>query len=250
MRRPTPKRWKPLLGGVVGIGVLVWLLIWGGAFSSEPVASPPPNPPAPTAEPIDTAAPAPTQPAPPPVPATVPAHGSGQVRVANFVRPAPAGQQGKTVRVRLEVENELPLDPEAVATEAANALQDPRSWTSRGEGHFDFVGTGAADLTIRVLTPDSTDARCLPLKTMGEVSCRNGDGVNLNARRWVDAVPDYRGDIAGYRQYVVNHEVGHYLGHDHSPCPGRDAVAPVMMQQTKGLEGCRANSWPLKGWRP
>ena len=43
---------------------------------------------------------------------------------------------------------------------------------------------------------------------------------------------------------VVNHETGHWLGRGHAGCPRPGALAPVMMQQSKGLDGCRLNPWP------
>ena len=89
-----------------------------------------------------------------------------------------------------------------------------------------------------------TDKLCLPLDTGGEVSCRVDDRVVLNAKRWMYAVPAYAGKVDLYRSYLVNHEVGHFLGHGHSTCPKAKTPAPVMMQQTKGLDGCLPNAWP------
>lgn len=176
--------------------------------------------------------------------ATVPQTGSGRVRVATFTRAAPADQQGRRVRVRVEVENEMPVDPEQVAAQAAGILQDKRSWSSKQRVSFDFVGGGTSDLVIRVLTPGTTDKRCYPLRTNSKVSCSTGSAVNLNGQRWVGGIPDYAGDLTGYRTYLVNHEVGHYLGLGHVNCPGPGQPAPVMMQQTYGLEGCARNPWP------
>jgi hypothetical protein len=78
----------------------------------------------------------------------------------------------------------------------------------------------------------------------GYTSCRNGDRVVINVARWATGAKAFDASLATYRQYVVNHEVGHRLGKDHELCPGPGKPAPVMQQQTLGMHGCRENGWP------
>ncbi len=67
----------------------------------------------------------------------------------------------------------------------------------------------------------------------------------LNAERWARGARTYGADLSGYRRYMVNHEVGHALGRGHAACPRAGDPARVMMQQTKGVDACRPNPWPL-----
>ena len=69
----------------------------------------------------------------------------------------------------------------------------------------------------------------------------------INQERWKHASPAWNaanGALRDYRHMVVNHESGHFLGLGHAGCPGAGRPAPVMMQQSKGLAGCRFNPWP------
>jgi hypothetical protein len=143
----------------------------------------------------------------------------------------------------LEIEQGLPLDGAAIAAQVQRVLTDPRGWEPIE--HVAFGRTdGAASFELIIASPALVDRLCYPLDTVGQLSCRNGDKVILNARRWATAVPWYAGRMDDYRAYLVNHEVGHRLGHGHKSCPAPGAPAPVMVQQSKSLYGCKANPWP------
>ena len=103
---------------------------------------------------------------------------------------------------------------------------------------------GDYDFRVSLVSPGSMETWCPGVGTGGYTSCRYGERAVINLARWETAVPDYDGDIATYRLYVVNHEVGHALGNGHQDCPGPGQLAPVMQQQTLGLQGCAKNAWP------
>jgi hypothetical protein len=170
----------------------------------------------------------------------VPLTGPGEFTIADA---RPEVGVALAVRYSVEVERGLPFDDDRVAREVDATLADGRGWAARLGIRVQRVAAAPA-LRILVATPGTTDALCAPLDTAGRVSCRNGALVVINAVRWAEAVPWYAGDVGGYRTYVVNHEVGHYLGRPHRSCPGPGLPAPVMQQQTKGLEGCLPSMWP------
>lgn len=150
------------------------------------------------------------------------------------------------MRYLVQVERGLPFDAGAFAAEVHRILNDPRGW---GHGRrLRFMRTDREPVRVRVAlsSPDLTDRLCLPRNTGGELSCWDGPRSVINARRWGTGARTYGRDIASYREYVINHEVGHQLyGAAHASCPGRGRPAPVMVQQTKSLQGCRPNPWPF-----
>src|SRR3712207_2340335 len=148
-----------------------------------------------------------------------------------------------------EVEDGIEVDGPAFAAAVEETLGDPRSWGNGGRMSFQRVGeaeAAAGDFAFKVtlISPGNMERYCPGVGTGGYTSCRYGDRAVINLARWATAVPDYQDDIPTYRHYVVNHEVGHALGNGHQQCPGAGRPAPVMQQQTLGLEGCAKNACP------
>jgi len=177
----------------------------------------------------------------------LPQSGPGTYQAARKSVPS-TSLHGALIRYDVRIEDGLSIDPDKAAVLIQGVLDDPRSWRGTRRWRFELVPVGqSATLHAYIVTPNTTDALCAPYLTRGEVSCQNGDRVVLNAKRWAFGVDSYGSDLTNYRRYLVNHEFGHALGKHHLDCPGRGRLAPVMMQQTKGLGACRKNPWPLRG---
>lgn len=119
--------------------------------------------------------------------------------------------------------------PFAAAVDAT--LADPRGWTAAGDIAFQRVDVAQPDVRIRLTAPETARATCgfaLPYDT----SCYVNGVVYVSAARWFRGAQSFGGDLEGYRKYLINHEIGHFLGRGHEPCPADGAPAPVMMQQT------------------
>jgi len=149
---------------------------------------------------------------------------------------------GEAHTYTVEAEEGSGVDPNQLAAVVDIILQDPRGWTAKGHSFLRVPAGGS--FTISLASPETADAICLPLDTAGIFSCHKGHRVVLNLTRWNEGTTDLPLDLNGYRAQVVNHEVGHELGLGHVGCAGDGLYAPVMMQQSKGLDGCLANPWP------
>ncbi len=150
---------------------------------------------------------------------------------------------GSLLTFAVEIEDGLPGKDEDFVEAVETILGDPRGWGNDGERSLQRVDSEEADVRILLAAPDTVDELCAPLRTNGYVSCAQGNRAIINQNRWVGGVDHFDDDLETYRIYLINHEVGHTLGHGHVPCPGKDEPAPVMQQQTLDLQGCKANGW-------
>jgi hypothetical protein len=177
----------------------------------------------------------------------VPGSGPGTYQAAGkSIRPTTSS--GSLIRYDVRVEDGLSINSDQAAAQIQKVLDDPRSWRGTRRWRFELAPVGKkVNLHAYIVTPETTDRLCAPYLTRGEVSCQNGNRVVLNAKRWLLGADAYGSDLTNYRRYLVNHEFGHALGKRHVDCPGPGRLAPVMMQQTKGLGACRKNPWPQAG---
>ncbi|MBF6327127.1 DUF3152 domain-containing protein [Nocardia transvalensis] len=152
----------------------------------------------------------------------------------------------------------------SVAKMVEATLSNPKSWIHDPKFGFRRIDSGEPDFRVSLTSRQTTKTECgfeIPIDS----SCFNSDNgrVVLSEVRWVRGALAFEGDIGSYRQYQINHEVGHAIGyHEHQPCESDGGLAPVMMQQTFGtrnndiaaldpqgvvpMDGkkCRFNPWP------
>ena len=151
---------------------------------------------------------------------------------------------GSLVTYTVEVEDAVGYSADEFARIVDATLVDPRGWTADGSVSFQRVADGG-QVRVVLATPGTVDGLCAPLQTNGRYSCHQGGTVALNSDRWLNGAEEWPGPLDEFRRYAVNHEMGHAIGHSHASCGGAGQLAPVMMQQSKGLEGCLPNGWPF-----
>ena len=178
----------------------------------------------------------------------------------------------KVFRYTVEVENGL--DPTMYGGDNAFAqmvdltLANPKGWTHNPQFAFMRIDAGKPDFRISLVSPVTVREGC-GYEFRLETSCYNPvygadrqARVFINEARWIRGAVPFEGDVGSYRQYVINHEVGHAIGYvRHEPCDKQGALAPVMMQQTFSTSNddgakfdpefvkadgktCRFNPWP------
>ena len=149
----------------------------------------------------------------------------------------------RTVRYHVETRGRITTSLKEFKAQAQQTYEDPRGWRGSGIRFVPVAKGGAFTLVLSQagLVP-SFSSQCSSMW-----SCRVGRFVIINQDRWKNASPAWNAahlPLRDYRHMVVNHETGHWLGLGHASCPGPGRLAPVMQQQSKGLQGCRFNPFP------
>lgn len=174
----------------------------------------------------------------------------------------PTVEDGGPVRyVRIDIEDGVTMDGDAVATYVMEALNDARGWGSAGR--LQFVQTdGAADVRIvlaspytaatlcrephaaAVLDPGATASASPSPSASATVAppCAVQGIVPISVYDWTAGLAPFESNVRGSRIYQLNHGVGHVLGEEDAAC--ESGLAPVMTVQTELPEACRWNPWP------
>ena len=195
------------------------------------------------------------------VPGTTPKVGEGTAKTFTY-----------TVEIADGVDTSSFGGDEGFARMVTETLNNPKSWTHNPQFAFRRIDAVTAeeepDFRVSLTSPMTVREGC-GYEIEIETSCYNPiygpdaePRVFLNLARWVRGAMPFQGDIGSYRQYLINHEVGHAMGYTtHEPCERNGALAPIMMQQTFSTSDndasrfdpgsvqpdnktCRFNAWP------
>lgn len=157
-------------------------------------------------------------------------------------------QGERIVYYKVMKEGEVGADFDEFRQKVSETLGDERGWV-RLPMRFQEVDFGQ-DLNIIIADPEFLEATA---GCSGDLSCTTWNNeVIINDERWREGTEASRAaemEQRDYQHMVINHEVGHWLGHYvHETQCVDGGPAPVMLQQSTGLRGCDSfNAWPLNG---
>ena len=146
----------------------------------------------------------------------------------------------------------------------SETLANPKSWTHNPQFAFTRIDSGTPDFRISLSSPMTVREGCgydiqLEASCYNPAYADNQPRVFINEARWVRGAVPFQGDVGSYRQYLINHEVGHAIGYQrHEPCGDQrraragDDAADVLDQQQRrrplrpGLGQTRRQDLPVQ----
>jgi Protein of unknown function (DUF3152) len=190
---------------------------------------------------------------------------------------------GPTRWVRIEIEDGVPLDPGVVTSFVMSILGDVQGWTTHGRVSFGRTD-GVADIRIVFASPKTAADLCsrphdaavvdiappdvpggVPLPSASPSpaapvaapsaspsaspekapSCAEQGIVVVSAYQWAAGSKAFGDEAAQWRDYLINHPIGHLLGEPDALCGGTGQLAPIMQNQELDITPCEPNGWPF-----
>ncbi|RSZ61874.1 DUF3152 domain-containing protein [Corynebacterium hylobatis] len=179
--------------------------------------------------------------------------GAGTYRVVGAPGLTVGEGHERVLRYVIEVEDGVDTSgsggDDALAAMVDATLANPKGWINDPAFRFEHVGPeDHPDMRIQLTSVGTTRQICggedLAMETSCHIRLGEESRVIINESRWVRGAAPFEGDLGSYRQYLINHEVGHGLGFAaHEACGGEGELAPIMMQQTLSLNNAELNSF-------
>jgi hypothetical protein len=140
---------------------------------------------------------------------------------------------------------------DAIRAKVDAVLSDPQGWTQYGYT-FTYVdpkvaaSAGKQIIEIKMCAQGEIAKHCGG--GLAELSCYvlDRNKIYLRYKNWTSG-SNSQLPVDEYRNYVINHEVGHALGLDHAKCPGDGQPGSIMQQMSRGpthIAPCTMNVWP------
>ena len=151
------------------------------------------------------------------------------------------------------VDEDVPYRDDLFFKKVKKTLTDPEGWRKVANVKFNVV---KPEIYLKSKSKHKIPIRLSRNKTISEecgfglnekLSCCDmlSKRVWLNYDRWKNGAKASKLPLGKYRDYMINHEVGHALGRLHAVCPCVGCPAPIMMQHTITIGQCVPNNKPL-----
>lgn len=149
----------------------------------------------------------------------------------------------KNSYVRYKIEGFTPSEEEFIN----ETLNDPRGWASYGLTFMKdsrFVNFNLYKKSpMEIYERADRDEEFKKLSATFSFHDGRIPDVYINEENWENPPDCFTGSKTEYRQYVIQHEIGHVLGQDHEPEGEEGELCHIMYQQTKGTKKCIPNPW-------
>lgn len=132
----------------------------------------------------------------------------------------------------------------ADASKIASVFSDKTGWALGGRLSL-ARRENSCNFRINIV-PEALMA-ALDVGCKGQTTCLVGNQIDISVSAWQAAPGKWTGTIDAYRTELINHEVGHWLGFQHTPCLASAASSgtPILSAPDVVLGGCSPNWYAI-----